>query len=62
MDYGAFVELLGVYPKTDGLCYIAQICDQRINHPSDVLRTGQRVKVKVSKPSSCHVLSLGHFL
>ena len=52
MDYGAFVELLGVYPKTDGLCYIAQICDQRINHPSDVLRTGQRVKVKVSKSSS----------
>jgi ribosomal protein S1 len=42
-DYGAFVDLGGM----DGFLHIGQISWQRINKPSDVLREGQVVEVKV---------------
>ncbi len=44
-DFGAFVDLGGV----DGLIHISQLSWERVNHPSDVLEEGQRVKVKVDK-------------
>lgn len=47
MDYGAFIELVGVYPYREGLCHISNITQERIRHPSDVLHRDQRVKVKV---------------
>ena len=31
-----------------GLVHISQICNQRIAHPSSVLKVGQKVKVKVT--------------
>ena len=43
-DFGAFVEIL---PKTSGLLHISQISKNRINEVSDVLKEGDRVKVKV---------------
>ena len=43
-DFGAFVEIL---PKTEGLLHISQISKQRINQVSDVLKEGDKVKVKV---------------
>ena len=43
-DFGAFVEIL---PKTSGLLHISQISNRRIGHVSDVLREGDKVKVKV---------------
>ncbi len=43
MDFGAFVEIL---PKTDGLVHISQISNQRVNQVRDVLKEGERVKVK----------------
>ena len=43
-DFGAFVEIL---PKTSGLLHISQISHRRIAHVSDVLREGDKVKVKV---------------
>lgn len=49
MDYGAFIELLDVYPRQDGLCHISCIAHERIRHPSDVLQVNQRVKVKVTQ-------------
>ena len=44
MDFGAFVNFFG---KRDGLVHISQIENRRIGHPSDVLKEGQEVKVKL---------------
>ncbi|MCY4152438.1 MAG: polyribonucleotide nucleotidyltransferase [Aestuariivita sp.] len=44
MDFGAFVTFFG---KRDGLVHVSQIENRRINHPSDVLRQGQEVWVKL---------------
>ncbi|MCY4321020.1 MAG: polyribonucleotide nucleotidyltransferase [Bdellovibrionaceae bacterium] len=43
-DFGAFVEIL---PKTSGLLHISQISHKRIAQVSDVLKEGDKVKVKV---------------
>ena len=43
-DFGAFVEIL---PKTSGLLHISQISHERIGQVSDVLKEGDKVKVKV---------------
>ena len=44
IDFGAFVDI-GVHQ--DGLVHISQICDKFIKHPSEVLKVGDIVKVKV---------------
>ena len=45
MAFGAFVE---VGDGVEGLVHVSEIvADRRINHPSDVLRVGQRVKAMV---------------
>lgn len=44
IDFGVFVDI-GVH--RDGLVHISQICEKRINHPSEVLKVGDIVKVKV---------------
>ena len=44
IDFGAFVDI-GVHD--DGLVHISQICDRFIRHPSEVLKVGDIVKVKV---------------
>ena len=44
IDFGAFVDI-GVHQ--DGLVHISQICDRYIRHPSEVLKIGDVVKVKV---------------
>ena len=44
VDFGAFVNFLG---KKDGLVHVSQIENRRINHPSDVLKEGQEVWVKL---------------
>lgn len=44
-NYGVFVDIGGV----DGLLHSSDISHQRINHPTDVLEIGQRIKVKVIK-------------
>jgi len=42
-NFGAFVDLGGA----DGLVHLSEITWKRINHPSEVLKVGQSVKVKV---------------
>lgn len=42
-DYGAFVDLGGI----DGLLHISEMSWMRINHPKEVLKEGQKVKVMV---------------
>ncbi len=44
IDFGVFVDI-GVHQ--DGLVHISQICDKYIKHPSEVLKVGEIVKVKV---------------
>lgn len=45
MDFGAFVDLGGV----DGLIPIGQMSWDRIKHPSEILKEGQKVEVRVEK-------------
>jgi small subunit ribosomal protein S1 len=42
-DFGAFVNLDGA----DGLVHLSEISWERIDHPNEVLKVGQEVKVKV---------------
>ena len=44
VEFGAFVE---IFPGTDGLVHISQICDRRIKSVSDEIQEGDEVKVKV---------------
>ncbi len=44
IDFGAFIDI-GVHQ--DGLVHISEISDSYVKHPSDVLKVGQVVKVKV---------------
>ena len=44
-DYGAFVDLGGI----DGLLHITDISWSRINHPSEAIKIGEKLDVKVIK-------------
>lgn len=44
MDFGAFVQIL---PGKDGLVHVSEIAEERIEKPSDVLKEGDRVDVKL---------------
>tara|TARA_E500000178_G_scaffold322221_1_gene346859 strand:+ start:1092 stop:2777 length:1686 start_codon:yes stop_codon:yes gene_type:complete len=44
-DYGAFVDLGGI----DGLLHITDISWSRINHPSEAIKIGQKLDVKIIK-------------
>ena len=55
-DYGAFVDL----GATDGLIHLTDISWKRINHPSDFLKIGEKIKVKILKfNSESNKISLG---
>lgn len=45
-DFGAFVQIL---PNKDGLVHVSEISWERTNKPSDVLKLGDIVKVKVNE-------------
>ena len=47
-DYGAFIDLGGI----DGLLHITDISWKRINHPSELLKIGDEIEVKVLKYDS----------
>jgi small subunit ribosomal protein S1 len=44
-DFGAFVDLGGV----DGLIHISQLSWERVKHPSEILKEGQKIRVRVEK-------------
>lgn len=44
-DFGAFVDIGGL----EGLVHISQLSWEHVSHPSEVLQTGQKVRVKVEK-------------
>ena len=43
VEFGAFVDLDGI----DGLIHISELSWSHVNHPSEVLQIGEKVKVKV---------------
>lgn len=45
MDFGAFVDLGGV----EGLAHISKLSWSRVKHPSEVVKVGDKVSVKVDK-------------
>jgi len=45
MDFGAFVDIGGI----EGMVHISEISHARISHPSEILKPGQQLKVKVMK-------------
>lgn len=44
-DFGAFVTIL---PGVDGMLHVSQISDKRVDNVSDVLKVGQKVRVKLT--------------
>lgn len=44
LDFGAFVE---VVPGIEGLVHVSQLSTERVNHPSDVVKEGDTVTVKI---------------
>lgn len=44
LDFGAFVQIL---PSKDGLIHISELAPYRVNRVTDVVRVGDRVRVKV---------------
>ena len=44
MDFGVFVEFL---PGKEALVHVSEMADHRVNHPSDLLKEGDKVKVKL---------------
>ncbi|MDJ0785951.1 MAG: 30S ribosomal protein S1 [Myxococcota bacterium] len=55
-DYGAFIDLGGI----DGLLHVTDMSWGRVNHPSELFRVGDEIKVKVLKfDSDSERVSLG---
>lgn len=54
-DFGAFVTIL---PGIDGMLHVSQISDKRVNKVSDVLKVGQKVRVKLTAIDDRGKLSL----
>lgn len=56
-DYGAFIDLGGV----DGLLHISEMSWARINHPKEMFKEGQKIKVMVLRlDEKAGKISLGH--
>jgi polyribonucleotide nucleotidyltransferase len=57
MDFGAFAEIL---PGKEGLIHISQLAENRIAHPSEVVKEGDVIPVVVSEIDSMGRLNLSH--
>ncbi|MFH2218261.1 MAG: polyribonucleotide nucleotidyltransferase [Pseudomonadota bacterium] len=57
MDFGAFVQIM---PGTDGLVHISQLATQRVTKVSDVVKEGDRIKVKVLEINRDGKIRLSH--
>ena len=45
-DYGCFVNLFG---SVDGLCHVSRLAWERTEHPKDVVKLGEKIKVIVTE-------------
>jgi polyribonucleotide nucleotidyltransferase len=57
MDFGAFVQIL---PGTDGLVHISQLAEHRVTSVSDVVKEGDKIKVKILEVSKDGKIRLSH--
>lgn len=44
MDFGAFVQIM---PGKDGLVHVSEMSNERVGHPSDIVKEGDKVTVKL---------------
>ncbi len=44
MDFGVFVEYI---PGKEALVHVSEMANERVNHPGDVVKEGDKVKVKI---------------
>ena len=44
-DFGAFINIL---PGVDGMLHVSKIAERRISSPDEVLKVGQKVRVKLT--------------
>ena len=56
-DFGAFVQIM---PGTDGLVHISELARQRVKKVTDVVKEGDRLKVKVLEIRKDGKISLSH--
>jgi polyribonucleotide nucleotidyltransferase len=57
MDFGAFVQIM---PGTDGLVHISQLAMHRVTKVTDIVKEGDRIKVKVLEISKDGKIRLSH--
>lgn len=55
LDFGAFVEIM---PGHEGLVHVSEMSEERVNKPSDVVKEGDRVDVKLVAIDEKHRLNL----
>ena len=56
-DFGAFVQIL---PGTDGLVHISQLANRRVTKVTDIVREGEKLKVKVLEIGRDGKIRLSH--
>jgi polyribonucleotide nucleotidyltransferase len=57
MDFGAFVQIM---PGTDGLVHISQLAHHRVTKVSDIVKEGDKLKVKVLEINRDGKIRLSH--
>jgi polyribonucleotide nucleotidyltransferase len=57
MDFGAFVQIM---PGTDGLCHISQLSTRRVTSVTDVVKEGDKLRVKVLEINRDGKIRLSH--
>ncbi len=57
MDFGAFVQIT---PGTDGLVHISQLAPYRVKKVSDIVKEGDRIRVKVLEVGRDGKIRLSH--
>lgn len=55
--YGVFVNLFG---DVDGMVHVSKLAQKRVEHPSDVVKLGQTLKVKVTEIDDKGRVALSH--
>lgn len=56
-SFGCFVNLFG---NVDGMCHVSQLAWERVNHPKDVVKIGQTLKVRVTEIDEKGRVNLSH--
>ncbi len=55
--YGIFVNLFG---DTDGMVHVSKLANTRVEHPKDVVKLGERIKVRVTEIDEKGRVALSH--